>query len=100
MIDASAINYAISGGLLVGYWAIGLFFFRFRKQNGDRFFGFFGCAFWLLALERLVLLLVTANEEVKPYVYIMRLVAFSFIIYAIYDKNRATTAPPKSNPPA
>jgi hypothetical protein len=37
---------------------------------------------------------------VKPYVYIMRLVAFSFIIYAIYDKNRATTAPPKSNPPA
>jgi len=86
-------NYAISGAILLGYWAIGVFFFRFRKRSGDRFFGFFGCAFWLLAAERFLLLIVDLNDEVKPYIYIFRLVAFLFILYAIVDKNRSATGP-------
>jgi hypothetical protein len=84
------INGAMSGGILIGYWAIGLFFFRFQRRTRDRFFGYFGCAFWILTVER-VLLLAGPTEEVKPYVYSIRLVAFLFILYAIYHKNRDET---------
>lgn len=77
----------MSGAILAGCWAIGVFFFRFRRRTGDRFFAFFGCAFWLLAIERLFLLL-EPDDEMKPYVYLVRLVAFLFILYAIIDKNR------------
>ena len=83
----SSFNYAISGAIFLGYWAIGLFFFRFRRRTHDAFFGYFGCAFWLLTVER-VLLILGPTEEVKPYVYSIRLVAFLFILYAIYHKNR------------
>jgi hypothetical protein len=83
-------NYAVSGAILLGCWAIGVFFFRFRRRSGDRFFAFFGWAFWLLAIERFLLLLFDPGNEVRPYVYLVRLVAFLFILYAIIDKNRGT----------
>lgn len=95
----AAVNYSISGALLIGCWAIGLFFFRFQKRNSDRFFGFFGWAFWLMAIERMLLIAIGTNEEMKPYVYIIRLVAFGFILFAIYDKNRAAAVSPRNNPP-
>ncbi len=82
-------NFALSGIILLGYWAIGLFFFRFWRKSSDRFFLFFACAFWLLAIERILLLAVGSDEEAKAYIYIVRLIAFLFILYAIFDKNRA-----------
>lgn len=86
-------NYTLSGGIFVGYWAIGLFFFNFKQRTGDRFFAFFGWAFWLLAAERLLLVLIGPREEVRPYVYIIRLIAFLMIAYAIFDKNRSSSRP-------
>jgi hypothetical protein len=83
-------HFAISGAILLGYWAIGLFFFRFQRKSGDRFFGFFGCAFWLLTFERALLIWVFPDQEEKSYVYAVRLIAFLFILYAIIDKNRST----------
>jgi hypothetical protein len=82
------INQAISGAILLGHWAIGLYFFRFGRRSGDRFFAFFGGAFWLLAVERILLLAFGQNDELKPYIYSVRLVAFLLILCAIYDKNR------------
>lgn len=84
------INQAISGAILLGNWAIGLYFLRFRRRSGDRFFAFFGWAFWLLAVERILLLTVGRNDELKPYIYSVRLIAFLLILCAIYDKNRKT----------
>lgn len=85
----------ISGAILLGYWAIGVFFSRFWRAKGDRFLGFFAIAFWLLAIERLLLILVDLENEMRPYVYTVRLVAFLFILYAILDKNRKTVPPPE-----
>lgn len=81
-------NFVLSGAILLGYWAIGVFFSRFWRNSGDRFFGFFALAFWLLAIERLLLILINLDYEMRPYIYTVRLVAFLFILFAILDKNR------------
>ena len=49
----------------------------------------FGWAFWLLALERILLLALGTDEESRTYVYVIRLIAFLFILYAICHKNLA-----------
>ena len=79
---------AVYGAILIGCWAIGLFFFRYWRQTGERLFRCFGIAFWLLAVERLLLLYVISSHEFEPYIYSVRLIAFLVILYAIYQKNR------------
>jgi hypothetical protein len=83
---------AISGAIMLGCWAIGMFFFRFWRKNSDQLFLFFGAAFWLLAVERFLLLLIDPHSEFQPYIYIVRLVAFLLILFAIYNKNRQPSA--------
>ena len=79
----------ISGLLIMGYTVSGLFFFRFWKASSDRLFLFFGVAFWLLAFQRIVLLLA-ADEGALTLPYVIRLVAFVLILAAIVDKNRGS----------
>jgi hypothetical protein len=83
-------NQSIAGAILLGYWAIGLCFSAFRKRYRERLFGFFAYAFWLLAAERLLLILIEPENEIRPYIYTVRLVAFICILFGIYDKNRNT----------
>ena len=68
---------------------IGLFFARFWRDTGDRLFGFFGAAFWLLAISWTLLAIYDPTAESRPYIFAIRLVAFLLIITAILDKNRA-----------
>jgi hypothetical protein len=78
-----------SGGIMMGCWVVGLFFMRFWKKSGERLFGFFAVAFWILACERLLLALVRVSSESQvSWVYLMRLVAFLLILFAVTDKNR------------
>lgn len=69
-------------------WIIGLYFLRFQRDTGDRFFGYFGASFWLLALCWILLALFSPTDETRPYIYAIRLVAFGLIIAAVIDKNR------------
>ena len=66
----------------------GLFFLRFWRKTGDRFFGFFAASFWMMALQRLMMMLMRDNEHVLV-VYLIRLLSFVLILVAIADKNRA-----------
>ena len=65
----------------------GLFFLRFWRSNRDPLFGFFSAAFWLIALSWALLALFSPQEEARPYIYILRLVAFSLIMVGIVMKN-------------
>ena len=67
---------------------IGLFFWRFWRQSVDRLFLMFALAFWILAIDRAVLGLVSVASEWREYIFLMRLVAFCLILYGIVDKNR------------
>jgi Family of unknown function (DUF5985) len=83
-----ALNQFLSGAIMMACWVAGLFFLRFWKKTADRLFAIFAVAFWMLAVERLTLVMIREVDEVRGYVYVIRLFAFLLILWAIYDKNR------------
>lgn len=78
----------VSGMLVAGYLVAALFFFRFWTQSRDRLFALFAAAFGLLAIQRLALSISAAPLEDQTMYYLLRLLAFSVIAFAIIDKNR------------
>jgi hypothetical protein len=77
----------IRGAIAMGFGIAGLFFLRFWKETHDRLFGFFALAFFILTINRVAITLFRMTSEVPYYLYIIRLLAFLFILYAILDKN-------------
>ncbi len=65
-----------------------LFFLKFWRSTQDTFFALFSAAFGVLALCWAVLALTDPRAEFRPYVYLLRLVAFALIVAAIVLKNR------------
>lgn len=84
-----AVSTLVSGLLVMGYAVAGLFFLRFWRETRDRLFGIFAGAFWLLALQRLLLALFQNPDNEQIWLYGIRLLAFVLILFAIVDKNRA-----------
>lgn len=78
----------VSGMLVAGYVVAALFFLRFWTQSRDRLFAMFAAAFGLLAIQRLALTLSGAPIEDQTMFYVLRLLAFGIIAFAIIDKNR------------
>ena len=73
--------------LMMGYAVAGLFFFKFFRQTRDRLFALFAAAFWLLALNYLLLTPTQQSDEALPLHYMVRFVAFFIILLGILDKN-------------
>lgn len=81
-------NQMLSGAIAVASLLAGLFFLRFWRSSGDRFFLYFALSFGLEGLNRIALgLLVDANES-NPLFYSVRVVAYGLIVLAIWQKNR------------
>jgi hypothetical protein len=75
------------GAIAMASFVAGLFFIRFWKTTGDQFFFLFAVAFWIEAVNRVLLALVDVSEDF-PVLYLIRLLAFSLILFAIINKNR------------
>jgi hypothetical protein len=82
----SQLNLFLFGAIMMGFWIASAFFFKFWSDTRDRLFLIFGIAFGIMAIERLVLGLITTTGEHR--VYYFRIVAFGLILMGIYDKNR------------
>jgi len=80
-------NDILLGAIAMASFVAGLFFIRFYKSTKDRFFLFFAIAFWIEAVNRVLLATVNFSEEV-PVLYLIRLAAFGLILFAIIDKNK------------
>lgn len=83
----------LSGVFVMGLAACGTFFLKYWLVTRDRLFVCFSIAFWLLALERLLLVALnlkigSAFTEQMALFYAIRCAAFVLILYAIIDKSR------------
>ena len=82
---------SVFGVLTTLCFVCGLFFFRYWKSSSDRFFAFFGIAFWALGANWALLIGRDPSDEYTPYFYLLRLFAFLLILAAIVDKNRRSS---------
>jgi zinc transporter ZupT len=79
----------LSGAVTFAYLLAGVYFVRFWRRTSDRFFLSFAAAFFLLALNQLVVSILEAADERGNYAYILRVVGFVLILFAIVDKNKS-----------
>ena len=82
-------NLMLLGAIAMASLTIGLFFLRFWRATGDRFFLFFAISFCVEGLNRAALGLMSHPNEETPFFYLVRLLSFALILVAIVDKNRA-----------
>ena len=79
----------LAGASFLAAAAIALFFARFWRDTGDRFFALFALAFAIFAVNRLGLTVLDDESEARTFIYVARAAAFGLIILAIVEKNRA-----------
>ena len=81
------INSFLFGACMLAFAASGLFFLKYYKASGDRFFQLFSWACGFLAVERIVLCFLTSpfastptpQSKSESWVYFFRLIAFLLI---------------------
>lgn len=83
------LNMFLWGALMMASLVIAAFFLQFWRRTRERLFALFSAAFVVFALNWLVLALAQPDRESRHLVYLIRLVAFLLISWAILDKNRA-----------
>jgi hypothetical protein len=91
------VNTFLAGMVTAGFLAGGLFFFRFWVRGRDSLFLAFTAAFWLLALNELLVSLVAGLQDNQSWFYLLRVGAFALIALAIVRKNAGNVV---ENPPA
>ena len=86
----------ISGMVTAGFLVAGLFFLKFWVRSRDVLFFIFAVAFWLLAANQVLLLILNLPCEEQGWVYLLRLAAFALIVSAIIQKNLARRRRPRA----
>ena len=81
-------NEFLLGAIALGCLAVGLFFFRYWRSSGDRFFLFLMLSFWIEAANRCAMAVTASWSESAPTHYVVRLISYGLILIAIWDKNR------------
>lgn len=77
----------LGGAVAMGSLTIALFFLRFWRTSRDRFFLYFALSFGIEGLHRVYSALQTEASESSPVHYLIRLAAYSLILWAIVEKN-------------
>lgn len=79
----------IDGATAMASLVIALFFLRFWRNSGDRFFLYFALSFLVQAGHRVyaAMPLTNADDGDNPLHYLIRLLAYTLILWAILEKN-------------
>ncbi len=80
-------NQILAGAIAMGSLVIALFFLRFWRTTRDRFFLYFALSFLIEGVHRMYASGVMATHEDTPHHYLVRLVSYVLILWAIYEKN-------------
>jgi len=96
-------NLMLIGAIGLSCFIASLFFMRFWKTTHDRFFLFLAVSFAIEGCGRILLGLAEYSSEQEPLFYLLRLLAFLIILWAIIDKNwfrNAASQSQDNRPPA
>lgn len=77
----------LSGALTFAFLVAAGYFLRFWRRTADRLFLHFAMAFALFASNQIVTSLILIADERRGYAYILRVLGYVLILFAIVDKN-------------
>ena len=77
----------LAGMVTACYLAAALFFLRFWRRTHDRLFRTFAVAFALMGGNQLLASWLGADDERTGLTYVLRVLGFLLILYAIVQKN-------------
>jgi hypothetical protein len=77
----------LTGAIAMASTVIALFFLRFWRNTRDRFFMYFALSFGIEGAHRVYSALTYQDAEDSPLHYLVRLLAYGLIIWAILEKN-------------
>jgi uncharacterized membrane protein HdeD (DUF308 family) len=86
-------DFMLLGAISMASLIAGLFFLRFWKDTGDRFFLFFAISFLIEGVNRAALGFSADPNEGRPFFYFVRFLSFLLILIAIIQKNIAKNPP-------
>lgn len=75
------------GAISMASLTIALFFLRFWRSSGDRFFMYFALSFFIEGVHRIYSAVLNETGEDAPLHYLIRLLAYGLILWAILEKN-------------
>jgi hypothetical protein len=76
------------GAIVMGDLIVALFFLKFWRVTGDRFFLFFAASFAAGAVSRVIIDPGLPPFGIEEFGYFVRLLSYLIIVVAIVDKNR------------
>ncbi|MES2538703.1 MAG: DUF5985 family protein [Pseudomonadota bacterium] len=80
-------SHMLLGAIVMASLVASLFFFRYWKTTKDRLFLFFALSFLIEAFNRLLFWENLSRSEDTDLYFLIRLVAYGLILFAILDKN-------------
>lgn len=80
-------NLFLLGAIAMGSAVAALLFLRFWRQTRDRLFLYFSVSFLLEAVNRTLFAWNGARSEEATLYYLVRLLAYGLILWAIIEKN-------------
>ncbi|WP_159016969.1 DUF5985 family protein [Cognatiluteimonas profundi] len=80
-------NLFLLGAISMGSAVAALLFLRFWRRTRDRLFLYFGASFLLEAINRALFAWNGARSEEATLYYLVRLLAYGLILWAIVEKN-------------
>ena len=86
-MDQPVLVALVGGALTAGYAVAGAFFLSFWARTRDGLFGLFCLAFWLMALNQALPIILGIPKEEQSPAYLLRLAAFVLIIVGVLRKN-------------
>ena len=75
------------GAIAMGSAVAALLFLRYWRRTGDRLFLYFSASFLLEAVNRALFAWNGAHSEEATLYYLVRLLAYGLILWAIVEKN-------------
>jgi hypothetical protein len=80
-------NLMLTGAIAMASLVIALLFLRFWRNTGDRFFVYFSLSFFIEGVHRVYSAVDNDHAEDSPLHYLVRLLAYGLILWAILEKN-------------